>query len=342
MNSFNVTSNIEPENLRSDEAIVTLGIDSGNHPVFERRPNWRVESTLCYHFLVKKGTPEFLIVNMEFLPDYGAPYIFGEYEFLGWAATKAKIGLKKSYNGNPEYDYCRVDITYESLSPEPEGDGGNHNDRMPEPSENDPILNISRSTRIIQMAAWYDYQNKPVKNSADQLFNPSIMRDVPIESWSITRREYRNPHAKIDAFKYCVNSSPIWNGKYKPWEVWVENIDPKENRIDNSVARNWDVTYTLSVNTEKYGWKTAVLDMGTVQKEISAFPDQNGNANVFVPIRNNDNGPVSSPVMLNGEGKKLNTEIPNWQPVFEWANGSPFEFRYEKDLNDLKLPNPYL
>ena len=338
MNIFSVTSNIVPENLYADKAVVTLGIDSGVAPTFERRPKWRIEQTLCYHFLVPKNTPEWVVVNYSFLPGFGSSYRYGDYEYVGFVATKYKIVFRKNIEGNSEYDYWRVDIAYELITPEP-----SQGDQLPEPSMEDEIINLSRSTRIVEVPAWRDYRNYPVTNSAGQLFNPPITREVLIDTWHITRREYWNPHVKIDNYKRCVNSSPIWNGKFNAWEVLVENIDAPETRVARSIARHWDVTYTLSINTEEDGWKTAVLDQGYSEKVEAGKDDKGGTIYKSVLIMNEkDPTPVSSPVMLDGKGKKLDTKKSDWKPFFAWANGSPFEFRYAKDLNALKIPNPYI
>lgn len=349
MITFNATSNIVTEIIRPDDIFVTLGIDSGISPIIEVRPQWKFASTLCYHFLAKKNTPEYIGINLPFLPKMGDHYKFDEHEFIGQVVCGAKIGKKEPLANNPDYDYWRVDFEYEMLSPEPtepenpENPEDPNEDPMPEPADNDPILDISRSSRIIQVPAWYDFTGKAVVSSAGQQFNPPVMVEVLIESWHITRREYRNPNTRIDEFKHCVNSSKFWN-MYEPWQVLVENINPKENRINNSRARNWEVTYTLSINKLKYGWKTAVLDRGTVQKFFTGFPsdDPLSDAPLTEVIMNEDSPtPITSPVMLDGEGRKLNMKAAGWKPVFEWNNGSPFEFRYEKNLNTLKIPNPY-
>ena len=111
------------------------------------------------------------------------------------------------------------------------------------------------------------------------------------------------------------------------------------NQVENSQARNWDVTYTLSINQTKYGWKNAVLDMGTVQRKNRYMIDQDVDGTV-IPILNEDGTPVTTPVMLDGRGSKLDTSQAGWKSVFEWENGSPFAFREEMDLSKLALPNP--
>jgi len=283
-------------------------------------------------------------------------------ESIGWADTKKRLNdfekaklseeekwqqaIREEMDGYTQALATKNHFEDATVAPEPQtidpekpfnsskplGPDNPFEDFMPYPNIFDPILDISRTSRIIQVAATKDYKDHPVTNSAGQLFNPSIMQDVIINTFNITRREYRNPNAMIDVFNRGVNGVPFWD--YGPWRVLVENINPKMGQIQNSFARYWDVTYTLSINPTQYGWKTAVLDQGTVQKN----KDDDGTE---VIMNEDENTPVTAPVMLDGLGKRLDTTAATWDPVFEWANGSPFEFHQEMDLNLLQLPNPY-
>ncbi len=177
------------------------------------------------------------------------------------------------------------------------------------------------------MVATKDLAGKDVVNSAGFEFIPPVTVDLPIKTFTLNRIEYVNQNRKIDEYIHAVNSDPFWG--FSPWQVWVENITASENRILNGSARSWNVSYDISVNTWKYGWKTAILDAGKVEKTDSYVQGER----LVEPIKYGNNADVTDPVALNGNGRKL---VDGEEPHY-----IEFEFLGKKDLNLMHIPNPY-
>lgn len=201
----------------------------------------------------------------------------------------------------------------------------------------DPFI-LNTGTRFLNKVAQKDARGKDILNSAKQPFDPPVEYPFPISTFSIQRKEYRNPLNNRDDFIHRVNSTVLW-GKFQPWQALIENITVSENRMLQTIEntpRVWDVTYEIAVNTDTYGWKTVLLDQG--MKSLVKKPGTQSGEEILVPTKDDDGGIVSSPSMLDGHGWKNPKDSP---PVYEWADGSPFELYGSKDFTALNVPNPY-
>jgi hypothetical protein len=320
-NIYSVTTNIEPKLLRDDTAIVTLGSRGGAPAEFECFEKFRVKLSLCYHFLVSKGTDEYRIVNMSFLPPPGTPYQFGDTTYYGCLARDAKAKFVTQVNSGYEYWIVTIDYIYESERGD--SSGGDQPNESTEPSTSDAFT-ISRGTEFVQLVLEQDVEGKKVLNSANQKFTPPVTYEYPVATFTISREETKNPQTKIDNYLHKINADTLW-GRFSPRTVFVKDINASENRTYvPGQKRKWSVTYQLSVKLNT--WDVNVLDAGLI--EIAGSGEKNKR------ILTDDGSPTSTPLMLDGNGKKLP------------KNGTPVYLTFKKfetaNLSGLNLPNPYL
>ncbi len=167
------------------------------------------------------------------------------------------------------------------------------NQNGPEPSVEDKFT-LSSAIEYIQEVFTADKDGKPVRNSANDPFSevPTIQR--AIDTYTITRIEYRNPFAKKRGYKDVVNAD-TWCG-FPPRTLLLQ------------IGVNWTgqftVTYTMRYKPE--GWNLDILDAGYYEKEeASSGGEGTGNPPRERIKVGEDSEPAEVPQRLDGQGKVL-------------------------------------
>lgn len=177
--------------------------------------------------------------------------------------------------------------------------------QMPENPMKRP-LQVSWSSSIYQTVAYADVTGKAIVNSAGDYFDPPIDMDDSRPLLTVVRAEPGYDPILTYNYKDAVNSGPFWG---MPAGVWKLK-DRRSERVYNTDAGTesgyyYEVTYEFEMNPQ--GWVKKILDQGL--RQLVGVNQVN--------IKDNNGDEITSPVLLNGQGKQLQ---PLSAPVFRSFN----------------------
>lgn len=147
-----------------------------------------------------------------------------------------------------------------------------------------------------------DADDKPLVNSADEPFDPPIQEEYCDLVLRIIRNEASYNPALASEFKKCVNSDKfLW---FDPYTVRCNLFEGRRQRIGNMFY--YQINYEFIIRQEPdadgniLGWKRRILDQGFREKTGT---DNEGKP-TYALIMDDNNTPISQPVLLDGNGKR--------------------------------------
>lgn len=221
----------------------------------------------------------------------GVPAMFDFY-LSDFAVDHDALVVHKEASEDSENPFLwHVNVEYSSAAGDP--DQGKEN-----PLDRPPIYKWT--TEEARRPAEVDLDGLPVKNSAGMAFDPPPEYDVGFRVLTITRNEAEFDPAALDEYMFKVNSEAFFD--YDPGMARMQPIEGEES-FENGVEF-WKVTYIIKFRTDDNGWKLNPLDQGPcvlVGGKLVVAQDERGQ-------------PYNGPVLLNGIGEQLATDIED--PVY--------------------------
>ena len=184
------------------------------------------------------------------------------------------------------------------------------------PSENDSF-SFSSSWEVMKVPAVTDIYGERICNSAGDDFTRPVEVDRRIRINRLTRRENIDPQIKANAFTGTVNGYPIWGGAEGTWlmEILVSGVGGEAG---------WTVDYNMRYDPD--GWQVQVLDQGL--GKIDPLWEAKG---ITIPIEDGEGSAITTPRLLDGQGKELTAHA---SPVY-----LDFEVIGQSDFYQLYLPD---
>jgi hypothetical protein len=226
----------------------------------------------------------------------------GDFEILPGLVIRRKV------NDNPTISW---DVKQRYSTTEQKANQG-------DPSVDDRVtINMSYEWEDLPFTQDLIDLQKPVLNSAGQLFSPPAVRRRKIVVYSISRREIWNPLAKAIAYSNCVNLDVFYGAA--AGTILMDTI------VCNFDGQAWNVTYNLKEKPE--GWAARIMDTGYYQRGLDGK---------LYPILADDGTPIYEPAKLNGTGQVLPDQ------AFPGINVGPFHKYPAKIFSLLQVPNPFM
>jgi hypothetical protein len=293
---------------------------------------WLVFSNKLNDFAVaiaQQGTVENMIVDgkAQGWLEPGKPYQLGNEKWDTVFAGELNISDRKIIRGTGNY---KIQIDNDTIGIVPVTPSGivqwkvtqkfstREKPKSSEEEENEANnpFTLKMSVELEDMPFERDIRTeKLVLNSAKQFFNPPPTMKRKITTYSITRREYKNPVGNAKTYSNVVNADDFYGAA--AGTLLMESV------TCNFDGKMWEVTYTFKERLD--GWQTYLLDMGTME-----YKDDK-----LVSILNDDGTAVTEPVKLNGSGEKLDNQDE------DGYNVGPYWKYNELSFAALRLPNFY-
>ena len=272
---------------------------------------WNIAGAVQYiAYCDKADESPVLLLQSPKLPQIGNLYVEGGTVFrriIYKDATPRYIG--------PEGRYFKWEITY-TLEGVNSQETVNSSEENGETAEDSVLISFSITSEKETYNAAYDLDGKPNCNSLGEFYADPIAFNTAIVNFNFTRKEYRNPLWKIDAFFETHNMLPYWGfppGRFKVAEITAD----AERRLSGT---EWNVNYKLQYR--RRGWTTEKANTGYYCLEDG----------YVVRATNDDGSPTDAPVILNADGTR-------------WTSGTIpvqyFRTTYPADFARLRLPNPF-
>lgn len=177
-----------------------------------------------------------------------------------------------------------------------------------------------------------------VNSSGQPYIDPLTVQETQI-GWRIVRNEAEADIRKIRRYLDRINSKPfrLLGQEMPAYTCRLRTWLPEEKWI-GQCQRYFQHTYEIEVgeietedindpngNTEYYPFDAVVVDQGTAELNDDDEIEH---------IRDDKGVPITDPVMLDGNGKKLPQPIDDTNPAYTMA----WRTHFEADFNDLDLP----
>jgi hypothetical protein len=229
------------------------------------------------------------------------------YEVDVFAIAARKRGEPEGEDGKT----WLVTVDYESLNAESIAGIG------------DPTLQPPKfawSSNRFQGPTDFDVSGNVIRNSAGDPFNPPAFRDASRPMLRVTRAELSFDDAVAVLYRDSINADLFFghaSGTAKCHEI------AGEDSWHNTIGRYWLVTRDFEFDFD--GWNKPFIDMGLRSKAPGSFGDRE---QILA-----DGVPITSPVLLNGDGRPLK--------AYEVNDGVFYTLDYplyvERDFDDFGL-----
>lgn len=182
---------------------------------------------------------------------------------------------------------------------------------------NDPLV-YGSDWEHVEIPAEQDAFGTAVRNSAGDSYDPTIMTTRKRYVRTVTRNEATEPVLLAQYYQNTLNMYPFYGAPRGC--VLCRSIRPTQ-QFDQNIGVYFSVTYEFVLDLK--GFKVYVLNQGKHERVVKS------GKTIKVHIRDENNVPVTSPVLLDRTGKKL---PPNGTPVFgeyqleDYADFSVFTF----------------
>lgn len=153
-------------------------------------------------------------------------------------------------------------------------------------------IEVSWSTAQFERVAELDQDGNPIINSAGDFYDPPVTCDDSRPILSIKRNEATFNDTLADQYRDSINSDPFWNRS--PYECKCHDIQASQS-FDADFGWYWTLNYTFEFNDD--GWRRKILDSG--------YRYQNTGGTLVLNAVDGKGTPVSTPILLDGSGKKL-------------------------------------
>lgn len=187
-----------------------------------------------------------------------------------------------------------------------------------------PARRVWRTTQYRQ-AVEQDRDGKAVLNSAGDLPDPPPEKDASY--WSVTiRKNVAVVPAFLVEYDNPINKSSITIGGLEVLALKgkLQDINIGEEQIENGYSF---VELSYTIQFRKQGWKGSFPDNGLREKDPSDETKR-------IHILDDNEEPVTSPVLLDGAGSRLANPSPETAVIIEWDNYEEMEFSLLPGISD--------
>ncbi len=176
----------------------------------------------------------FAIYASPLVPKVGEYYAVGNEASAGYfcKAVKPKIDDK---------DKCFWDVDVEYEGAELPGEEQEGNDEDTRPSRRYQFDSMIRYEKV---PIYRDMDDKPVVNTAGELFLRPVEVNRKILVFNISRREFTNPFSRQVKYQDTINSDTFWG--QPPGKVLIESYLSDGEAVGNRTA-GWNVKYSLAI-----------------------------------------------------------------------------------------------
>lgn len=153
----------------------------------------------------------------------------------------------------------------------------------------------------------------PVTNSAGKVHDPQMEEEFEVKVIRITKTLLKFNGTDLERFRGCINTDDViidrsdvgFTDAFGPYFGRLRIVGADLFYDENDIPR-WRQTTEIWVNP--FGWRRNILDQGTSTTEwpgegSTSFQDSPAETR----IKDADGYPVTQPVLLNGNGKELDT-----------------------------------
>lgn len=224
------------------------------------------------------------------------PYVSPHPTLNGHYCRSVKV---RQASGAPRH--WTIDAEYSSA---PTRDGDNEENPLLRPAK------ITWRTNQYRQAIDKDITGKAILNSAGDYFDPPIEVDRSRWTASVSKNVATVPSYLLDYADAINNNSFSISGlSVEQYTAKVQDISISELKIEGDVLY-YEFSYSLEFRREK--WQPfEVLDQGMRHKVLLTEGGQTVSHLEHILDAGKPRRPVSSPVLLDGQGQKLNNPNPN-------------------------------